>query len=276
MILSYKKPEYGTQECSLNTNNLFDSTQQKDKFNELWPKFFQSDETHKDIFFRDKLGHINYLSESFIPSRTDNRPPVLLVFGNPASQSIHHKMCFAYEGNYREHRFWVALRKTGLLKYHSDENENNYDWETRNQNRKKELFNLEYDSPFRLGISMFYSMPSPASKPHWSGVDGLLKLFGKKAMDKLNEEENQRINKIINSFMLGEIGAILTFQKNAYEEMRSGSSPGYKYASAKKGVLIGKYKFNDGIPLVGLPPTRLFHSKEIQRTLKTTKTYLQF
>jgi len=275
MILSFKKAEYGIQECRLNTNNLFNSTQQKHRFNERWPKFFQSDETHKNIFHRDNSGHINYLSESFIPDQIDIRPPVLMVFGNPASHSIQHQMCFAYEKNYIEHRFWIALNKTGLLRFHSDETENIQSWETRNQNRKRELFSLEYDSPFRLGISMFYSMPSPGSKQPWTGVSGLEKLFGKKAMNRISEEENQRILGVIESFIMEGIGAILTFQKNAYEEMRSISSPEYKITSAKDGKLIGKYKFNEKLYLIGLPPTRSFHTKETQKTLISTKTFLQ-
>ena len=41
---------------------------------------------------QDKLGQL-------IPAKTDKRPPLLLVLGNPATHSVESGMFFSFEGN---------------------------------------------------------------------------------------------------------------------------------------------------------------------------------
>ncbi len=50
---------------------------------------------------------------------------------------------------------------------------------------------LDYDSPYRVGLAVFISMPSAASGP-WSGIAGVRKLLGARAMKRLIAAERTR------------------------------------------------------------------------------------
>ena len=69
-----------------------------------------------------------------------------------------------------------------------------------NSQRTKALFDLDYASDFRIGLAVFYSMPSPASDPKWNGVAGLRRLFHAKALSVIADSEKRRINHLIDRF----------------------------------------------------------------------------
>jgi hypothetical protein len=98
-------------------------------------------------------------------------------------------------------------------------------------------------------------MPSSAGGP-WSGVAGIHKLLGTKAMKVLEGFERDRILHVSRSF-LTDRGIVVTFQRNAWEGLRSDSDPPYSIESARKGILKGQLKGMPKIPLYGVPPTRL-------------------
>jgi hypothetical protein len=62
------------------------------------------------------------------------------------------------------------------------------------------LLNLDYDSPFQIGLCVFISMPSAASGP-WSGIAGVQKLIGAKAMKELEKEESPRVIECAKKFL---------------------------------------------------------------------------
>ena len=72
-------------------------------------------------------------------------------------------MAFAYEREGREHRFWRVLRKTGILDFNLTGEICPQDRGCLNQAMKERVFSLKYDSPFRIGIAVYFSMPSAAS-----------------------------------------------------------------------------------------------------------------
>jgi hypothetical protein len=168
---------------------------------------------------------LNYRSEVFVPDKTDNRPPLLLLLGNPASHSVAAGMCFAFEKGGQEHRFWRILDKTGILTF-LEQLPESADPNEKNELKRKALKELEYLSPFRIGIAVFYSMPSTASDRKWAGISGIRKLLGAKAFGILSLEEEHRIGMLISKF-IGSPGGIITFQKEAYNKMRSLDTPGY-------------------------------------------------
>jgi hypothetical protein len=188
-----------------------------------------------------------------IPTKTNRKPPLLLVFGNPASESVRRGMFFSSVEDGKELRFWSSiLGKAGLLPSFS-----NCDLpaEALDRRRKKQLWNLEYDSPFRIGLSVFISMPSAASGK-WGCVSGIQRLLGARAFRQLERPEAQRICGISKNFVRGR-GAVVTFQKNAWNALRSGKDPEYSIDDAKGGMLIGTLRETANTPLYGVPPTRL-------------------
>ena len=64
--------------------------------------------------------------------------------------------------------------------------------EALNESRKNQLLELNYDSPFRIGLCVYISIPSGASGK-WSGIAGVQKLIGVKAMRRLEIEESKRV-----------------------------------------------------------------------------------
>jgi len=140
--------------------------------------------------------------------------------------------------------------------------------------RKRELFDLTYESPFRIGISLYFTIPSPASGSKWAGISGLENLFGKKGLQKIEAEEKSRINNLIREFLDPECG-VIAFQKDAYEGIRSSQGPEYERTKADEGALSTKVS-RDGFDfwLFGVPPTRLAYSEKFQSVLSGIKERL--
>ena len=272
-MLTFKEATLGILEFRLDLRALYSDRRSRSRFEEKWEGFAASDATHPQVFRREGSDTIVFFSESLIPNRLDDRPPVLLLLGNPASHSVASGMCFSFERDNREHRFWLGLRKAGILEFHSDSLSPPLPWHERNRIRKKEFFALQYSSPFRIGISVYFSMPSAASDPKWAGVAGLERLFGRKALCAIATEEDRRIADMLQRFMANG-GGVITFQKSAYEGVRSLETPSYSIDLAKNGGLRGKCKHNSRVYLVGAPPTRFLHSEKYQRLLACHKDYL--
>ena len=272
-LLSFEYFDVGIQKGILDLNLLYSDAHDRTSFEKKWPEFFASDSTHLDIFKREEDDLIVYRTESLIPIQTDGRPPVLMLFGNPASRSVYSGMFFSFEGAHKEHRFWIALRNTGFLEFRSNASGLQLRWDERNRIRKEEFINLEYQSPFRIGLEVFFSIPSASSHPQWSGVSGLQRLFGREAMHRIAAAEEQRIENIIEKFNYHG-GGVITFQRDAYEGVRASDTPAYKLSTALSGALLGKYKHDPRIRLLGAPPTRTLHSQKARDVLVQFKTRL--
>ena len=121
-ILSYQQEDSVRLLCEIDLKKLLPAPIQRERFNKKWKDFLESDPCNKDLF--DLKGdRLKYQSEQLIPSKPDDRPPLLLVLGNPASHSVKEGMFFSFEGNKKEHRFWKhILKPAGLLDLPYDEN----------------------------------------------------------------------------------------------------------------------------------------------------------
>ncbi|MBW2643971.1 MAG: hypothetical protein JRC89_11550 [Deltaproteobacteria bacterium] len=158
------------------------------------------------------------------------------------------------EKNKKEHRFWKGIfENSGVLKL--NQSENNASVEELNRHRKNQLLNLDYESPFRIGLCVFISMPS-GSSGKWSGIAGVHKLIGAKAMRRLEAEESLRVIECAKNFLTPK-GVVVTFQKNAWNALRSNVKLKYKIDRAKEGQLKDRMKGLPDISLLGVPPTRL-------------------
>ena len=238
----------------------FLTERERSKFDKNWKVFLKSDQNNKKIFRLEKKPLV-YISEQLIPTKVDNRSPLLLVLGNPASHSVEAGMFFSFEKDRNVHRFWkYILKPAGILDLTYD---NNLSVNDLNELRKKQLLSLDNESPFCIGLCVFISMPSASGGP-WSGIAGVQKLIGAKAMKRLENEERKRVIDTASKF-LSPKGMVVTFQKNAWNGLKSDGDPDYSVELARQAKLKGRLSGMLHIPLIGVPPTRL--SGPCSRTL---------
>jgi hypothetical protein len=253
----YPTKDLGQLKCGININELFRSSKEKDRFFRRVDIFLNSDDSTKKVYKVDDT-YIEYHTEKLIPKKRDDRPALLLVLGNPASHSIRSGMFFSSEDNNKEHRFWKKIiRESGIKLSISDICSSlspKMSLEEQNTRRKRKILRLDYESPFRIGLSVFHSMPSGASGK-WSGVAGIHKLLGIKALRRLEQEEKKRALKTIDTFLTGK-GAVIVFQKNAWENLKSDGDPNYEKKVVNREGLRGTV-YNRNIDLICVPPTRL-------------------
>jgi len=265
-ILSYHQEDSIRLLCEIDLKKLFPTQKERDRFDKSWNNFLESDPCNKEIFER-KGDRLKYQSEQLIPSKSDDRPSLLLVLGNPASHSVKAGMFFALEKKKKEHRFWKGiLGNSGVLKL--NQSGNNDTVEEINKHRKNQLLNLNYESPFRIGLCVFISMPS-SSSGKWSGIAGVQKLIGAKAMRRLEFKETLRVIECARKFLTCN-GIAVAFQKNAWNELKSDGDVSYSIENARNGKLKGTLKDVPNIPLIGVPPTRLSGpcSKKLRQLLE--------
>jgi hypothetical protein len=252
-ILSYHQEDPVKLRCKIDLKKLLPAPKQRERFNKKWNDFLESDPSNTDIFKLEN-DFLIYHSEQLIPTENNKKTPLLLVLGNPASHSVKAGMFFALEKGKKEHRFWKdILENAGVLKL--NQSSNNDTVEEINKRRKNQLLNHDYEPPFRIGLCVFISMPSaPSGK--WSGVNGVQRLIGAKAMKELEKEESRRVIECAKKFLTPN-GVAVAFQKNAWNGLRSDNDPKYKLDKAKSGRLKGRLKEMTNIPLLCVPPTRL-------------------
>ncbi len=256
-------------ECELDLAALYPDQQSRASFEARW-KLFEAASNQCAGLYRKESDRLFYCSESFIPDRADHRPPLLFVVGNPACHSVVEGMCFSREAKARVHRFWRALSRAGLAEFACDTKPGD---PLLNQRRKNELYELQYQSPFRVGITVFFSFPTPASGPPWSGVSGVVRLFGRPAVQPLLVGEETRLKEELDAFM-GPRGAIVALQRDAYAGLTDGNASGYSLRAARAGTLRGVSKFSSPVPVFGTPPTRLWLSPTSIDVLRKIRSHL--
>jgi len=250
-VLSITNIKPALQQVNFDITQIYQDEYERTLFEERFRTFLDGGDLHAGLFHRHNDNIISYRTECILPTGQDSRPPLLLVFGNPASHSVAAGMFFSYEGNGREHAIWRVLSRAGIFHLPNCPP----DLTERMQARKEALLNsLEYGSPFRIGLAVFYTMPSPPD----IGVAGVKRLFGTRALKAVEDSETLRIGALIRDFVSPD-GAVVTFQKDAYSGIKSDDSPAYVLAQAKAGGLAGTCRFAPGTSLFGLPPTRPYY-----------------
>lgn len=239
--------------CALNLELLYPAEKDLQSFDHRWQEFFASDLNNRHVFTR-KGNIISYPHKFWVPEKDNGRYSLLILFGNPAPHSVMKDVYFAYEGNGVEHRFWKVFRELGFIDLFGND-----------KDVKNKFLSLEYNSPFRLGFEVLYTFPSTASKPKWSGVMGIERLFGKKAIEHILAFEKQRLKLVIDRF-LGNGGAIIAMQKDAYNAF---SNKEYNIKQAVSGRLISYY--NDEVKIYGTPPTRWLYTDKMKNLLLKIK-----
>jgi len=269
-LLTLQDLSFGIQKVTLNIKELYPNQKERIQFERRLFQFLDSHSTISRIF-RRKGELLIYKTECIIPKRKNLRLPLLLLFGNPALHSIYSGMFFSFEGDKREHRFWRALKEADVLSFKSS-----FYYPSRkslkngNQSRKKALYDLHYYSPFRVGLATFYSMPTEASSSQWAGVAGLHRLFRRRALRRIAECEKERVEELIQEFV-SPGGVVIAFQKDAYLEIKSSTSPDYELVKAKSGKLVGTCECDPNVRLFCFPPTRLLQGRRSIALLRAFK-----
>lgn len=240
--------EPGIQRVVLDTKELYPNYEERRRFEARLREFLEVDISSEIMDYND--GMLSYLTESVIPTKQDSRLPLLLLFGNPAPNSVRNKCFFAAEKGKREHLFWSVLEKAGIITFKKTSDDIN-------TFRTRSLFDLNYESPFRVGLAVFYSMPSPASDLKWSGVAGLSKLFGARALREITLREKKRVDSLIQEF-IGDNprDAVIAFQKDAYLGVKDGRSQESLVAEEGKWYVIEARCSYSDVRLFRMPPTR--------------------
>ena len=267
-ILTYDEKSPGRLECTVDVSALYPSKSEFLEFKNRYSQFRGGDKPTREVY-ELKGNKLTYQSEQLIPSKTSKKPPLLLVFGNPASHSVVAG-CFFASKDGCENRFWKhLLGAAGVVKFASG---NGLSEQQQNSMRTNQVLSLEYESPFRIGLCVYISMPSSAGGP-WSGVAGIRKLFGASPLKRLEALETERILDVAKRFLTNP-GIAVTFQRDAWESLRSENDPRYTINKAREGKLRGSVNGMPQIPLLGVPPTRLLGpARDVLRRLLSEEGY---
>ena len=251
-LLTYNQSKYPAHlDCEISLLELFPTKDERQKFNSRYKSF--RDSNTDNYIYKLKHDSLFYTTEQLIPAKTDARPPLLLIFGNPATHSIKNGMFFSPKKDGKENRFWKhLLHPAGVLELALADALSTKD---RNKLRLERMLALNYDTPFRIGLCVYWSMPSSAGGP-WSGVAGIRKLIGTRALKRLEPYERERVIEVVKRFLVPG-GVAVTFQKDAWNGLRSVNDPAYSISLARTGKLRGTLNGLPQIPLLGVPPTRL-------------------
>jgi len=269
-LLTYKQSKYPAHlDCSISLSDLLPTRDEREKFNSRYKAFLDSDADNCCIY-ELKQDTLFYTTEQLIPAKKDARRPVLLIFGNPATHSIKNGMFFSSRKDGKENKFWQhVLQRAGILDLVLAEGLSTRE---RNKLRLEHMLELSYDTPFRIGLCVYWSMPSSAGGP-WSGVAGIRKLIGARALWRLEPYERQRVIEVVKRFLVPG-GVTVTFQKDAWNGLRSVNDPEYSIDLAKAGKLRGTLGAFPRIALLGVPPTRLVGpARRVLRQLLIAEDY---
>ncbi len=102
---------------------------------------------------------LKYQSESLFPTIDDaKKQKILIILGNPATHSVAKGMFFFSRENGEKHQFWGRLEKAGLLPRIS-----NNDRTIEAAKRKELILSGKTSNYFLLGLTTFYSLPTPVT-----------------------------------------------------------------------------------------------------------------
>lgn len=134
--------------------------------------------TSADSTFADictlKNGILRYESITLLPpSPNAKKQKVLLVLGNPSISSVTNGMIFYTRRDGGRHGFWTKLARAHLMTPVADDNR-----QREGDYRRTKLLEDDTSPHYSLGITAFYSFPTPGSDDHpYCGSAGVEKIF---------------------------------------------------------------------------------------------------
>lgn len=222
--MDFYKVKDGNYSVELDLKKLFEPDQ-LNLFIQRYKKIAAMDEGFRDLTSL-REGYLRYESETLLPLLGEGfKPKVLIVYGNPAVHSVKQGMFFFTKAGDNFHRsgMWKKLAKAGLVAHVKSRIKDNYAARAREANVRKLMILSGTSSPyFLVGLTTFYSLPTPAAGSEYAGVAGVEKLF-MPALDKLAEAEVKRIH----SYPFAKGATIVFTQKSSYDRYRevTGTTP---------------------------------------------------
>ena len=203
---------------------------------EEFRKNFDEMKKNKDFnkickFNREKL---EYTSETLLPSSEnidDNKTKVLFILGNPATHSIINKMFYYSQTNEKKrHGFWKKLYNGGLLDSELEirkltehcTNDKTEILKIEACKRREYILSGNTSNHFVLGLTTFYSLPTPVGK-NVKAVEDLFKgtTNNEKLLNQIRKEELKRIqsyNFTTNAIWVFTQGSSYRFVRNTEEK----------------------------------------------------------
>jgi len=220
----------------------------------------------EDIFeYREAGNRFVYKTEVLILKVKDNRPNLLMVFGNPAIHSVAEGMFFSYEKVIgQEHRFWRALRECCLRHLPEGINE-----------KRDYLLQVKYKGDFKMNIFLltYFSFPTPAAtkEKEYDGVPGIKKAVGEKIFAEMAKFEFNRFKDVI---LCHNIKNIICFQKTNVRKEILKNAQAEQIDDLPVYRLGGVFKDKD-ILLYTSKPTRDLYKTEAKCLLKDIMNEIQ-
>jgi len=213
-MVEFYQVKRGNYSVELDLNKLFDADQLS-LFSSRYKTIAAQDADFKALTsLRD--GFFRYESETLLPLIGEGfKPKVFIVYGNPATHSVRNGMFFFSKSGDKFHRsgIWGKLAKAGLVAPVRSRIKDNYEARLKEANiRKLMILSGASSTCFLVGVTTFYSLPTPASESSYSGVAGVEKLF-KPALKEIAKAEVKRIQ----SYPFTDGATIVFTQKSSYE-----------------------------------------------------------
>ena len=154
-------------------------------------------------------GILRYESISLFPPKTDvKKQKVLLVLGNPSISSVANGMIFYARRDGGRHGFWSKLATARVMTPVTNDHRRQ-----EADNRREKLLDDHASLHYSLGITTFYSFPTPGSDDHpYCGSAGVEKIFE----PVLKQIRMQEIRRLLHHPFID--GSILVFTRKSLLE----------------------------------------------------------
>jgi hypothetical protein len=86
-ILVHVQKSQARIECALDLSKLYPSRIAFEEFRKRYEEFRRCDQWNEKVY-KLKGRKLLYRSEQLVPAKSNGKPPLLLVFGNPATHSV--------------------------------------------------------------------------------------------------------------------------------------------------------------------------------------------
>ena len=218
----------------------YESIKDHAKEREFLEKYLKKHLGHSDVIaFNDADRSVRFTTERLIPTRSTNRPHVMLLFSNPHPDSIKQGMFLSASTKGQESSFWPTMRDAGWFELPEPK---------AGPEELRDLFlHVKYHSPFELSFYCYYAFPTRYP-------DHIRKIFGKGFFNRIIEDEaKSEFRKIVDQTGTE---AIVTFNKGIFNHVAREKKSTYIKRLTKGEIVRGWVENTDkDIPIFLTYPT---------------------
>jgi len=188
---------------TINSGRSYSLGEEYESIKNCAAKFLEKYQDDSDVIaFNDTDKSVKFTSERLIPTRSTQRPHVMLLFSNPHPRSIQQGMFLSANTRGRESSFWPTMRDAGWFELPEPKP---------GPEVLRDLFlHAKYKSPFELSFYCYYAFPTdyPEQIP---------KIFGKGFFNRVIECEAKAEFK--ETVEQTNIEAIVTYNKGIFNHV---------------------------------------------------------